>query len=449
MPDATEKKYVSLDGLTYYDTKIKKFIGDSGTTTLGSAKSYADGLAENYDAAGAAATALEDAKAYADGKDTEINAAKTAAAAANTAAEAAKSAAETAEGKADAAKGAVDNLKTFVGTLPEGETSASVVAYIDKKTAGIASDAALTALTTRVTNAEGKITTAEGEIDTLQTKMTSAEGKIDTLIGEDETDTGKSVRTIANEELTKQLIPENADESLNTLQEIAAWIQNHPDDASAMNSAITALQTLVGTLPEGITATTVVGYVAELVAAEKTRATSAEEVLDGRIDNLETAVGTGGAIETKIATAKQEAIDAAAGDAKTKAEKALTDAKSYTDTKIGKVNTALEGKAESSDLTALTGRVTTAEGEINTLKGASHTHANKADLDGISATLIAQWNDAHDKAHAHTNKDVLDGITSVKIAAWDSAEQNANTYTDTKIGEFAPIANADIDKMFA
>ena len=439
MSDATEKKYVNLDGLTYYNTKIKKLIGDSDTTTLNSAKSYADGLAKNYDAAGAAATALADAKTYADGKDAAIAAAKKAG-------DDAKLAAETADGKAVAAKEAVDNLKTFVGTLPDGESSASVVAYIDKKTAGIASDAALTALTTRVTNAEGKITTAEGEIDTLQAGMEAAKGKIDTLI---DTDTGKSVRTIANEELTKQLIPENADESLNTLQEIAAWIQAHPDNASAMNQAITALQKLVGTLPEGITATTVVGYVAELVAAEKTRAELEEGKLDNRIDTLEAAVGKDGSIETKITTAKQEAINTAAEDATNKAGKALGDAKSYTDTEIGKVNTALADKAAQTELDAVSGRVTEAETDIDALQSASHTHENKADLDRISAALIAQWNDAYSKAHVHTNKEVLDGITSEKITAWDSAERNANTYTDTKIGEFTPITNADIDKMFA
>lgn len=43
----------------------------------------------------------------------------------------------------------------------------------------------------------------------------------------------------------KQLIPESAQESLDTLSEIAAWIQDHPDDASAMNAAITALQGVV------------------------------------------------------------------------------------------------------------------------------------------------------------------------------------------------------------
>ncbi len=85
-----------------------------------------------------------------------------------------------------------------------------------------------------------------------------------TLIGDD---TGKSARAIANEELAKQLIPENADEARDTLEEIAAWIQAHPNDASAMNKAISDLTALVGTLPEGAASTTVVEYIAEAIAA--------------------------------------------------------------------------------------------------------------------------------------------------------------------------------------
>lgn len=88
--------------------------------------------------------------------------------------------------------------------------------------------------------------------------------KIATLIG---SDASKSVRTIANEELAAQLIPASAQESLDTLQEIAAWIQAHPGDASAMNTAITNLQTLVGELPSTTTATTVVGYITAEIAA--------------------------------------------------------------------------------------------------------------------------------------------------------------------------------------
>ena len=60
-------------------------------------------------------------------------------------------------------------------------------------------------------------------------------GKVDTLIGDD---SGKSVRTIASEELAAKLIGDNAKESLDSLEEIAAWIQEHPEDAAAMNAAI-------------------------------------------------------------------------------------------------------------------------------------------------------------------------------------------------------------------
>lgn len=73
----------------------------------------------------------------------------------------------------------------------------------------------------------------------LDAALQAVLGNITTLVG---ADAGKSARTIANEELAAQLIPESAKESLNTLTEIAAWIQEHPDDASAMNAAIEALQ---------------------------------------------------------------------------------------------------------------------------------------------------------------------------------------------------------------
>ncbi len=86
-------------------------------------------------------------------------------------------------------------------------------------------------------------TYADGLNTAMDTRMDAAEGKLTTLIG---SDANKSVRKIANEELAAQLIPTGAKESLDTLQEIAAWIQSHPDDASAMNVAIEALQTKVG-----------------------------------------------------------------------------------------------------------------------------------------------------------------------------------------------------------
>ena len=98
----------------------------------------------------------------------------------------------------------------------------------------------------------------------IDANISTVNGKVTTLIG---SDAAKSVRTIANEELAAQLIPQSAKESLDTLQEIAAWIQSHPDDASAMNTAITNLQNLVGTLPQDTDETSVVAWVTAELAA--------------------------------------------------------------------------------------------------------------------------------------------------------------------------------------
>lgn len=73
----------------------------------------------------------------------------------------------------------------------------------------------------------------------VQETIDDLETKVGTLIGTDE---GLSVREI----IASALIAPDAAESLNELQEIAAWIQKHPEDAAAMNKDITDLQTTVG-----------------------------------------------------------------------------------------------------------------------------------------------------------------------------------------------------------
>lgn len=73
-------------------------------------------------------------------------------------------------------------------------------------------------------------------IDNLQAQVT-------TLIG---SDTNKSVADI----VADLLIPEGAQDALDSLEEISAWIQSHPADAAAMNSNIVQLQSDVGDLQE-------------------------------------------------------------------------------------------------------------------------------------------------------------------------------------------------------
>lgn len=448
-----EKKYIDLTGLTHYDEKIKAVIDSKDAANLKSAKDYADSLAGNYDAAGTAETKVQE---LANGQVktntaaiTKLNGdAKTEGSVAKAVADA-KAGLETkisaADAKAAGAQTAVDNLKTYVGTIPEDAKSKDVVSYVNEKTTGIATDASLGALKKRVDTAEGDIKTAKADITALQGRADAVEGKVTALVGED---AGKSARTIANEELTKQLIPDGAKESLDTLQEIAAWIQKHPDDASAMNAAIVALKTKVGDIPEGATSTTIVAYIKELVDAEKVRATGAEGGLDTRVKAVEAKLGSGEGsvakqieaavkVETNARVAADSALDGKITTAQGAADKAQSD-----------VDALKTSKADQTALDAVAGRVNTVEGKVKTLEGASHTHANMDVLKGITAGDVANWNSAHAKEHAHTNKAVLDAISETKVSAWDAAEQNAKTYTDGKIAEFKPITNTEIDALF-
>ena len=216
---------------------------------------------------------LKTAKDYADSKVKDL---ADGAVATNTAAIATLNGDETTAGSVKkAVKDASDTINAKIGTVAEGKTVVQMIE--DAKTASTYDD----------TEIRGLI---QDNADAIEAHKTAIDSKVTTLVG---TDTDKSVRTIANEELAAQLIPENAKESLDTLTEIAAWIQSHPDDASAMNAAITALQTLVGTIPEGATATDIVNYIKELVNAEKTRATGIESGLDTRLSSVETKVGEG------------------------------------------------------------------------------------------------------------------------------------------------------------
>lgn len=113
------------------------------------------------------------------------------------------------------------------------ETEAGQVLYTGKiGTTDVENvDQALKALSKvdNTSDAEKPVSTAQAAaIKVVQDQVTK-------LVG---SDTNKSARTIANEELAKQLIPSTAQDALDTLEEIAQWIQAHPESAAAMNAQI-------------------------------------------------------------------------------------------------------------------------------------------------------------------------------------------------------------------
>lgn len=142
---------------------------------------------------------------------------------------------------------AVAGLKAlaFKANVSEAELDAALLAVINAKAE--ASD--VTALAGRVTTAEGAITKLNGDAET--------EGSVDYKIAQ-----------------AVAAIMENPDETMNSIQELVTWIDDHATDALEMNNQITAnknniaaLTTLVGNLPEGAASTTVVDYIAEAIGA--------------------------------------------------------------------------------------------------------------------------------------------------------------------------------------
>lgn len=164
---------------------------------------------------------------------------------------------------ADNASG-IEAINTKIGNVAEGKTIVEMIS--DAQTAATYDD---TALAGRVSAIEGDYLKAADKI-TLETKMA--------------TDIA-TAKTEAIETVLGEAVPEDFD----TLKEVAAWIQSDTTasaelitrvtniendylkgaDKTALQGEIDALETFVGTLPEGAVSTNVVAYIQEVVDALK------------------------------------------------------------------------------------------------------------------------------------------------------------------------------------
>lgn len=110
-------------------------------------------------------------------------------------------------------------------------------------------------------------------------------------------------------------IMENPDETMNSIQELVNWTNDHAADALELSNQVTknkndiaSLVSLVGTLPEGATSTTVVGYIAEAIAAigigDYAKTTEVTAAINTALENYYTKseVYTKAEIEAMIAT---------------------------------------------------------------------------------------------------------------------------------------------------
>lgn len=233
-------------------------------------------------------------------------------------------------------QGKVTSLIEKVGTAKEGETAATGLYALIEAAQKQADKGVADAKT-----ADDKAVAAQTDVDALEAivgaddtaglrkRIKANETNIATLVGDD---ASKSAREIASEEVVK--VVAGAPEAYDTLKEISDWISSHGTDATSMNSAIKALQTILAGFGtgEGETAT-VKAYVDDAIAALKIGdyAKAADlTALAARVETLEKLPAAGITAEdiTKW-NAKQDAgnfVDQSAYDTKMAAlEKADSD----------------------------------------------------------------------------------------------------------------------------
>ena len=282
--------------------------------------------------------------------------------------------------------------------------------------------------------------------------------RVTTLEGND---AGKSVRTIANEELAAQLLSGDAEADFKTLQELAAWLEDHPEDAAAMNETIAAntkaitdevarakgiesgldsrLATVEGDYLKSTDKTTLEGKItaeenrakgveAELDAAIKTKV--AQSDYDAKVQELNNAIQANTALinkldetyatDTELAGVKTE-LETAISNAQKKATTTLTTGTTghvkvtlTSDNSNGKVYT-VEGDdiASANALSGLTTRVETAEGKLTTITADENT----------SGSILKALKDA--KAYA-------DAQVSAEATLRENADNALQTNIDAK-----------------
>ena len=209
-------------------------------------------------------------------------------------------------------------------------TAKAVKDYIDNVvTGGIGSLGALAE--------KDEVSEAELSED-LKLKVNTDAEQASKLTGDD---ANKSVRAIAAEEVAK--IVAGADESFDTLKEVADWISSHTNDASAMNSAIKALQNIVKGIGGEGESPTVVAYINDAIkalkigdyakAADLAAAVAHIATLEGQMATLNGGADVAGSVAKALADAKAYTED--------KATKAETNSKSYADNLNNSMNTRL------------------------------------------------------------------------------------------------------------
>ena len=226
-----------------------------------------------------------------------------------------------------------------------------------------------------------------------------------------------------------------ADESYDTLKEIADWISGHTTDAATMNSQIstnkndiTALKGLVGETAVATQISTAIDAALKSGENDKYALASDLTAANGKITALEEKVG-----EKAVATQITEAIDGALKvDG---ADKYALASHEHEIANVKGLQTLLDNKAAVADVTAL-------QGDVTALEGKAHEHENKTVLDTITQTDVNNWNAAQANVIEKITVGGVEIVPSEKTVAIPAA--TAEVLGAVKVDNTSIEANAGV-----
>lgn len=298
----------------------------------------------------------------------------------------------------DTVEGKVETIKTDLGAAKND---------IDK------AEEAIVANAKAINLVEADVEQLKKDVDAVEELAANNKTRLDQLATEkanfatkDEVATAKSeaiaaakteTETQISAVVSQYLTGEGAADTIDTLQEIVDWLNTEGSgadkivadveaikadylkgaDKTELNNAITALDTKVGSIPEGATSTTVVAYI--------------QEVIDG----------------LKI------------GDyAKATDLTALADRVTIVENKVKAL--------EETTLPGLETEIDNIDTRVQAIEEAKHEHENILVLNDITSDKVTAWDAAVAKKHEHTNKSILDAITQDSVDTWNSVTSKAN-----------------------
>jgi hypothetical protein len=327
----------------------------------------------------------------------------------------------------------VDALKTYVGTIPADYTESNIVAFIQKRAQEVLSQAQGGSSET----AASVKAALDAYIALNDPKVTKNTEDIATIMGDylkaaDKTELAGGIKANADE-ITRidnalKAAIENDGEGLDSIKELATWIETHGTEAAGYAAAIDALELLVGE-------TAVATQIANAIAAENLAQYAKTADIEATLQKVDTQGTVTEAINAAI-TALSIGDYAKAADLTTLAGRvtALETAGYQTGAQVNASIEAAIAALKAENLWDAKGAAATAESNA---KAYADSLAKNYDAAGAAASA-----EAAAKAHSDANLVTAKAHSDANLAT-------AKTYTDTEVAKIQALSPAEIEAAIA